>query len=783
MGLQSSVATTDSALALRNLPGFATALATFSAPMPAPKGVPPDLRAVVDTVQAWQTRTRDAWTSFDQRSVFWRAIELGVSVGDALRLQRAIRTRRIDQWLASAPAEEAAGFEAFRAGFFRRCDALAGLVTQGLVSCGLAMPEDGVLAMAVRNPARVGRVLAGRRSPLATLRATASVWLATAGLVAREWDFFGSFFARQLRRSGVPFGTWRAARRMRRLNVRAGRTLITFRHTEPLIAAYQALRECRVTGKAADRIVRAALEMAEAASGKPWKGLTRLYEVLVYSGDDPRSGSWDATFTEAMTGAVEYTHVPGREWIIRDPQLGRRLMQIDGKVAPGDQWAGIQQGRGSLATGYLRGGQDRIAFADRYSKPMQAFLDSMVVAEGADHQRMRKAFLPFFAPAAVLAEAAFVEDTVAALLDQAAAVARRQKGRFDFRSDFAYHFPIRIICHLLELPPADVPKVQHWAETSVRAMDTEAGVGFQTALAGQRASDELRAYLVERLTHARSGTFRGHIIGTVAQDPTLSEAERVANLGVVIFAGFETTTGLLSKGVETLLRHPDQWAFLRDHLVSEAPATVDGEVVPDREWRWLAWARTQPERTVDRARRERLEGLCAVSAEAAGRCEAIVAQEAMLNYAVEELLRWTTPGTVVPLTASKDVAVTVESPLRVKGCPHPAGRDLTITRGETVAVAVDELNRRCPVGTGRFAGATPARFDVTRQENTAHLSFGLRHSCIGAFLAKENAKRALEAVLRRFPDLELAGDPIPQEMELFSGLASLPVRSRATGAI
>jgi hypothetical protein len=186
MGLQSSVATTDSALALRNLPGFATALAAFSAPMPAPKGVPPDLRWVVDTVQAWDIRTRDAWTFFDRRSVFWRAIELGVSVGDALRLQRAIRTRRIDQWLASAPAEEAAAFEAFRAGFFRRCDALAGLVTEGLVACGLAMPEDGVLAMAVRNPARVGRVLAGCRSPLAILWATVSVWLATAGLVARE---------------------------------------------------------------------------------------------------------------------------------------------------------------------------------------------------------------------------------------------------------------------------------------------------------------------------------------------------------------------------------------------------------------------------------------------------------------------------------------------------------------------------------------------------------------------------------------------------------------------
>ena len=74
------------------------------------------------------------------------------------------------------------------------------------------------------------------------------------------------------------------------------------------------------------------------------------------------------------------------------------------------------------------------------------------------------------------------------------------------------------------------------------------------------------------------------------------------------------------------------------------------------------------------------------------------------------------------------------------------------------------------------------RLDVTRRDNTSHLSFGLRHSCIGAFLAKENAKRAIEGILRRFPDLELAGDPMPQEMELFSGLASLPVRSRLAGA-
>ena len=404
----------------------------------------------------------------------------------------------------------------------------------------------------------------------------------------------------------------------------------------------------------------------------------------------------------------------------------------------------------------------------------------MVVAEGADHQRLRKAFLPFFSQASVLAHAQFVEETVSALLDDATAVARANSGAFDLRVDFAYRFPIRVVCRVLELPDADVPSVQHWAETSVRAMDTEAGVSFQTARAGQQASDALRSYLEDKLERARSGEFTGGVIGEVAHNETLTEAERVANIGVVIFAGFETTTGLIAKGTEALLRHPEQWSYLRDALVPTAPVTINGVEIADHEWRWLAWALAQPARTVDGERRQRLVAMTEQSLDAAARFEAIRRQEQMLDRAVEELLRWTAPGTVVPLTASKDVELTLESPMVVKGCPHAAGSTLTMKRGETIAVAVDELNRRCPVGAGHFDHASsPATFDVTREDNSSHLSFGLRHSCIGAFLAKENAKRAFEGILRRFPDLELAGDPIPQEMELFSGLAHLPVRSPA----
>ena len=61
----------------------------------------------------------------------------------------------------------------------------------------------------------------------------------------------------------------------------------------------------------------------------------------------------------------------------------------------------------------------------------------------------------------------------------------------------------------LDLPAEDVPSVQHWAEASVRSMDTDAGLTFATAREGQHAADQLRAYLEGKLALARRGEFTG----------------------------------------------------------------------------------------------------------------------------------------------------------------------------------------------------------------------------------------------------------------------------------
>jgi cytochrome P450 len=72
----------------------------------------------------------------------------------------------------------------------------------------------------------------------------------------------------------------------------------------------------------------------------------------------------------------------------------------------------------------------------------------------------------------------------------------------------------------------------------------------------------------------------------------------------------------------------------------------------------------------------------------------------------------------------------------------------------------------------------PDVFDIGRADNR-HLSFGHGiHFCLGAPLARLEAKVAFPALLERFPRLELAtGTPRWRPSPLFRGLAELPLRT------
>ena len=70
----------------------------------------------------------------------------------------------------------------------------------------------------------------------------------------------------------------------------------------------------------------------------------------------------------------------------------------------------------------------------------------------------------------------------------------------------------------------------------------------------------------------------------------------------------------------------------------------------------------------------------------------------------------------------------------------------------------------------------PDRFDICRQDNR-HVAFAwANHFCFGAPLARIEGQIAIETVLRRTPDIQLAPGPIKWRENLgLRGLTALPV--------
>ena len=65
-----------------------------------------------------------------------------------------------------------------------------------------------------------------------------------------------------------------------------------------------------------------------------------------------------------------------------------------------------------------------------------------------------------------------------------------------------------------------------------------------------------------------------------------------------------------------------------------------------------------------------------------------------------------------------------------------------------------------------------------RADAGQHVTFGSGiHFCLGASLARLEGQVAMRSILRRFPDLEQAGDAVPNGRITLRGLDSLPVTS------
>ena len=133
----------------------------------------------------------------------------------------------------------------------------------------------------------------------------------------------------------------------------------------------------------------------------------------------------------------------------------------------------------------------------------------------------------------------------------------------------------------------------------------------------------------------------------------------------------------------------------------------------------------------------------------------------LLPTAIEELLRYVTPVMYFSRQAARDT--------EVAGTPIP--------EGDRVMLSYVSANRDEQVF------AEPDVLDVTRSPND-HVAFGAGgpHFCLGASLARIEARVMFESILTKFEGLEPDGDPaeMPRvRSNLIDGFAELPIRWKA----
>jgi cholest-4-en-3-one 26-monooxygenase len=129
---------------------------------------------------------------------------------------------------------------------------------------------------------------------------------------------------------------------------------------------------------------------------------------------------------------------------------------------------------------------------------------------------------------------------------------------------------------------------------------------------------------------------------------------------------------------------------------------------------------------------------------------------ALLPTAVEEMLRWVSPVMYFRRTATRDTELGGQR----------------ICEGDKLTIWYGSANRDEDVF------PEPQRFDVGRIPNE-HLAFGIgHHFCLGANLARLEIQILFEELLRRLPDLELAGPVERLRSNFINGIKHMPVRWR-----
>jgi cytochrome P450 len=315
----------------------------------------------------------------------------------------------------------------------------------------------------------------------------------------------------------------------------------------------------------------------------------------------------------------------------------------------------------------------------------------LLTMDPPDHGRFRNLTAKWFTPRSVKVWEPKVQLVTREVLDAAGA-----KGEIDFVADVSAPITIAVIALMLGVPQEDWHLLFRWTNEIIAPEDPEFQQGRTSTETNEAARNELFSYFKEVLDRRRvdpKDDILSVIVKSRIDDLPLNDFELLSYAFLLVVAGNETTRNAMTGGVQCFVDNPGEW----QKLVNDAEL-VDG--------------------------------------------------------AIEETVRWTTPVIQFARTATHDMEL----------------RGKTIREGESVCLFYASGNRDEEIFEEPFS------FRVDRSPNN-HIGFGRgEHVCLGAHLARLELRTMYQQLRERLVSIDRTGDPVRARSSFVGGIKRAPLR-------
>ena len=193
---------------------------------------------------------------------------------------------------------------------------------------------------------------------------------------------------------------------------------------------------------------------------------------------------------------------------------------------------------------------------------------SLVFVDPPDHTRIRKIFQQAFTPKSILC----LEKDISKLVDSYI-VMMHEKKKFDFVSDFSFRLPVDVVCSILGIPSEDRNLIRDWAHKILGALEPK--LTSKQLDEGSSAVVNFKQYLKDQIKFRKTHkdiNKANEILSILieAEGLELSETELLHQCIFMLNAGHETSTNMLSHGLNELVDHRDQYKLLQ-----KEPSRID----------------------------------------------------------------------------------------------------------------------------------------------------------------------------------------------------------------